>query len=173
MALTASSMVPNAVSKMTSTSGTSVFAARSSSMPVRPGIFRSLKIRSSPPLWMRSSAARPSGARTTWYPARVSVRCKLSRSPGSSSATRSVGPSDTRGSLDGDTNGEGRAGARLARPRQLAAVLLRDLAGDGESEAGALRLRGEEVLEEPLADFGRDAGPGVGHGGLDVLAMKP
>ena len=30
-----------------------------------PGIFRSLRIRSRPPRWIRSSAARPSGARMT------------------------------------------------------------------------------------------------------------
>ena len=41
--------------------------------------------------------------------------------------------------------------------RMRPAVLLDDLPRDGEPEARALRLRGEELLEEPPAHVGRDA----------------
>src|ERR1051325_8613735 len=101
------------------------------------------------------------------------VRCRLSRSPGSSSATSSVAPSDTGGSLDGQPNPERRPRARLARPRQLAAVLLGDLARDREAEPGALGLRGEERLEELLGDLRADAGAGVRDRDLDLLAVEP
>src|SRR6266581_2784882 len=50
--------------------------------------------------------------------------------------------------LEGDGDGEGRAGAGRAGPPELALVLLHDLAADGQAKAGALRLRGEELLEQ-------------------------
>src|SRR3989442_1512915 len=139
---------------MTSTSGAIAFAARRTSMPVRPGILRSVTTRSIPPPWSRSSAPRPSEARMTRNPSRVSVRSRLSRSPGSSSAISSVAGSDMDGPLDRQPDREDRARARAVRPLDLAAVLLRDLARDREAEAGALRLRGEELLEEGGGEAG-------------------
>src|SRR5436190_82607 len=124
---------------MTSTSGAIAFAARRTSMPVRPGILRSVTTRSIPP------------------PSRVSVRSRLSRRPGSSSAISSVAGSDMDGPLDRQSYREDRARARAVRPLDLAAVLLHDLARDREAEAGALRLRGEELLEETRRHLVRNA----------------
>src|SRR5919197_4214226 len=171
IAFTASSTVPKAVRRMTSTSGAIAFAARRTSMPVRPGILRSVTTRSLPPFLSCSSAPRPSEARMTRYPSRVSVRSRLSRSPGSSSATSSVAGSDIHGPLDRQPDREDRASAGPVRPPDLAAVLLRDLPRDREAETGALRLRGEELLEEPRRDIARNAASGVGHGDLDRVAV--
>src|SRR5438552_16654101 len=157
---------------MTSTSGAIAFAARRTSMPVRPGILRSVTTRSIPPPWSRSSAPRPSEARMTRNPSRVSVRSRLSRRPGSSSAISSVAGSDMDGPLDRQSDREDRARAR-ARPLDLAAVLLHDLARDREAEAGALRLRGEELLEETRRHLVRNAAAGVGHGDLHRIAVEP
>src|SRR5216117_126669 len=172
IALTASSTVPNAVRTITSTSAAIALTARSSSMPDRPGILRSVRTRSTPPARRRSRAALPSEARITRYPSRVSVRSRLSRSPGSSSAISRVAGSDIQGPLDRQTNREDRAPARPVRPADLAAVLLRDLARDRETEAGALRLRREELLEEPRRHGVRDAAAGVGHGDLHRVAVE-
>src|SRR6266850_4817318 len=170
MALTASSTVPKAVRRMTSTSGAMVLAARSSSSPVRPGILRSVTMRSIAPSCRRSRAARPSEASSTRYPSRVSVRSRLSRSPGSSSATSSVrsGMRD----LHRQPDREHGAAPRPIRPAQLAAMLLDDLARDREPEPRALRLRGEELLEEAVADLGGDARARVGHRDLDGVAER-
>src|SRR5256886_8773731 len=157
---------------MTSTSGAIAFAARRTSIPVSPGILRSVTTRSIPPPWSRSSAPRPSEARMTRYPSRVSVRSRLSRSPGSSSAISSVAGSDIHGPRDRQPDREDRASARAVRPPDLAAVLLRDLARDREAEAGALRLRGEELLEEPRPDRAWNAATRSGHGNLDRLAVE-
>src|SRR6059036_790698 len=157
---------------MTSTSGAIAFAARRTSMPVRPGILRSVTTRSIPPPWSRSSAPRPSEARMTRNPSRVSVRSRLSRRPGSSSAISSVAGSDMDGPLDRQSYREDRARARAVRPLDLAAVLLHDLARDREAEAGALRLRGEELLEETRRHLVRNAAAGVGHGDLHRIAVE-
>src|SRR3990172_10528295 len=173
MALTASSTVPKAVSMMTSTSGATALTSRRSSRPVSPGILRSDRTRSTPPARNRSSAAWPSGASATWYPARVSVRSRLWRIAGSSSATSSIAGSDMLGPLDRKRDGEGGARADDATPADAAAVLLHDLAGDGEPESGALRLGGEELLEQPLADLERDARTGVAHPDLHGVVEAP
>src|SRR5712692_8849985 len=152
---------------MTSTSGMIAFAARKSSSPVRPGILRSVTMRSTPPACTRSRAARPSEASTTRYPSRVKVRSRLSRSPGSSSATSRVAGSDIRYPLDRQPDRERRAPRAAVRPADFAAVLLRDLSRDRESQAGTLRLRGEELLEKPGADVLGDAATRVGDGDLD------
>src|SRR2546429_1228092 len=172
IAFTASSTVPKAVRRMTSTSGAIAFAARRTSMPVRPGILRSVTTRSIPPPWSRSSAPRPSEARMTRNPSRVSVRSRLSRRPGSSSAISSVAGSDMDGPLDRRPDREDRARARAVRPLDLAAVLLHDLARDREAEAGALRLRGEELLEEARRHLVRNAAASVGHGDLHRIAVE-
>src|SRR2546425_1130706 len=157
---------------MTSTSGMIAFAARKSSSPVRPGILRSVTMRSTPPACTRSRAARPSEARTTRYPSRVSVRSRLSRSPGSSSATSSVAGSDMRRLLDRQPDRERRTPTGAVRPPELAAVLLGDLAGDRETEAGALGFRGEELLEELGTDVVGDTLTRVGDRDLDPLAVE-
>src|SRR5216110_2591517 len=157
---------------MTSTSGAIAFAARRTSIPVSPGILRSVTTRSIPPPWSRSSAALPSEARMTRYPSRVSVRSRLSRSPGSSSAISSMAGSDIHGPLDRQPDREDRATAGPIRPSDLAAVLLRDLARDRQAEAGALWLRREELLEEPRPHGVRDAAAGVGHGDLHRVAVE-
>ena len=54
--------------------------------------------------------------------------------------------------------------------RIVAAVLLDDLPRDGEAEARALRLGGEELLEQAPADLGRDAGARVRDGDLHRVA---
>src|SRR5713226_2262022 len=173
IARTASSTVPKAVSRITSTSGATALASRSSSRPVSPGILRSESTRSTPPACSRSSAARPSGASTTAYPSRVSARSRLWRTAGSSSATRRVA-SGTVGSgmlelpdRQGHREGGPRPGS--AAPADLAAVLLDDLARDGEAEPGPLRLGGEELLEEAPAHLRRDPGSAVGHRDLHRL----
>src|SRR5512145_1396805 len=163
MALTASSIVPKAVNRITSTSGAMALAARSSSIPLRPGILRSLRTRSMPPDWSRSRAARPSDAATTRYPSRVSVRSRLSRRPGSSSATRMRAGSAMDGSLDGQPEREADSAARTVLPAQLAAVLLGDLPCDRQPEPRALGLGGEERLEEAAGHLVGDSGAGVAH----------
>src|SRR6266511_4894144 len=75
--------------------------------------------------------------------------------------------------LEGDGDGEGRAGAGRAGPPELALVLLDDLAADGQAEAGALRLRGEELLEQAAADLRRNAGPRIAHGDLHGIVQPP
>src|SRR5688572_32944704 len=47
-----------------------------------------------------------------------------------------------------------------------------DVMGDVEAEPGAdaLRLGGEEWVEDPLRDLGWDARPGIGDADLDLLA---
>src|SRR5438128_4789684 len=172
IALTASSTVPKAVRRITSTSDAIALTARSSSMPDSPGILRSVRTRSTPPAWRRSRAALPSEARMMRYPSRVSVRSRLSRSPGSSSAISSVAGSDIHRPLDRQPDREDRAPSRPIRPPDLAPVLLRNLARDREAEAGALRLRGEELLEEPWRDVARNAAAGVAHGDLHRIAVE-
>src|SRR2546422_11035699 len=157
---------------MTSPSGMIAFAARKSSSPFRPGILRSVTMRRPPPACPRSRAARPSEARTTRYPSRVSVRSRLSRSPGSSSATSSVAGSDMRRLLDRQPDRERRPPTGAVRPPELAAVLLGDLAGDRETEAGPLGFRGEELLEELGTDVVGDTLTRVGDRDLDPLAVE-
>src|SRR2546430_15226973 len=99
-------------------------------------------------------------------------RSRLSRRPGSSSAISSVAGSDMDGPLDRQSDREDRARARAVRPLDLAAVLLHDLARDREAEAGALRLRGEELLEETRRHPVRDATAGVGHRDLHRIAVE-
>src|SRR5438046_411459 len=132
-------------------------ATSSLPVPLSPWM-RSVTMRSIAPSCRRSRAARPSEASSTRYPSRVSVRSRLSRSPGSSSATSSVrsGMRD----LHGQPDGEHGAAARAIGPAQLTAVLLDDLPRDREPESRALGLRREELLEEAVADIGRDAGAG-------------
>src|SRR5439155_77899 len=172
IARTASSTVPNAVRRITSTSAAIALTARSSSIPESPGILRSVRTRSTPPAWRRSRAALPSEARMTRYPSRVSVRSRLWRSPGLLSAISSVAGSDIHGPLDRQPDREDRAPTRTIRPSDLAAVLLRDLTRDRETEAGALRLGSEELLEEPRRDVARNATAGVGHGDLHRITIE-
>jgi len=64
-----------------------------------------------------------------------------------------------------EDHAEGAAFAHLAVQLDAAAVQLDDLLGDGQPQAGALRLPGEEVvaavepLEDALAIVGRTPGP--------------
>src|SRR6266542_1427813 len=170
MARTASSTVPNAVRMITSTSGETALASFRSSRPVSPGILRSESSRSTPPWRSRSSAACPSCASTTPYPSRVSVRSRLWRTAGSSSATSSMDWSVILGPLDRQRCGERGAGSRRALPAERSAVLLLDdLARDVEAESRSLRLRREELFEELLADIRRDARARVADGDLDVV----
>src|SRR3989442_7094411 len=166
-------MVPKAVSRMTSTSGAMALAACSSSMPERAGSLRSVRSRSRPPACRRSRGARPSEATTTRYPSRVSVRSRLSRSPGSSSETSRVAGSGMDGPLDRQPDGEAGARARPVRPADLAAVLLDDLARDRQAEAGPLRLGREERLEQSLGDLLGNTAAGVGHRDLHDVTLPP
>src|SRR5437588_12826857 len=72
--------------------------------------------------------------------------------------------------LHGQPDGEHGAAARAIGPAQLTAVLLDDLPRDREPESRALWLRREELLEEAVADIGRDAGAGVGDRDLHGVA---
>src|SRR5438445_10402760 len=74
--------------------------------------------------------------------------------------------------LQGQRDREPGAAARPVGPAQLAAVLVDDLARDREPEPRALRLRGEELLEEAVADLGGDARARVGHRDLDAIAER-
>src|SRR5438128_727509 len=165
IALTASSTVPKAVRRITSTSDAIALTARSSSIPESPGILRSVRTRSTPPAWRRSRAALPSEARMTRYPSRVSVRSRLWRSPGSSSAISSVAGSDTHGPLDRQPDREDRAPARADELGQLAHEPAHRLL----LEVGAREAREREVLlgegvqrGDLLADGGEEA-PGLLH----------
>src|SRR5262249_11760322 len=147
-------------------------AARSSSMPESPGILRSVSTRSTPPPCSRSSAACPSEATTTRYPSRASVRSRLSRSPGSSSATRMFAGSAMR-SLERQPDREARAAARPARPPDLAAVLLGDLPRDRQPEPRPLRLGREERLAHTSAHVVGNAATAVGPAQLHGVAVPP
>src|SRR3990172_6940825 len=133
---------------ITSTSGATVFVALRSSRPLSPGILRSASTRSTPPALSCSSPAWPSEATTTRYPSRFSVRSRLSRTAGSSSATRRVGASAIVVILEGEANRERGTPIGGVAPPDLAAVLLDDLPADGEAPPGALGLGGEERLEQ-------------------------
>src|SRR5205809_7706060 len=74
--------------------------------------------------------------------------------------------------LHGQPDREHGAAARPVGPAQLAAGLLDDLARDREPEPRALRLRGEELLAEAVADLGGDARARAGHRDLDAIAQR-
>src|SRR5689334_23230822 len=61
---------------------------------------------------------------------------------------------------------------RAVLPADLAAVLLGDLPGDRQAQAGALRLRREELLEEPRPHVLGDPAAGVRDGDLDRVAVE-
>ena len=116
-----------------------------------------------PPPCNRSSAACPSGREHN------AVALALQRAlEALAQAGIVVGDEERRGRqawlavggrLTGSTERERRARARRAAPPELAAVLLDDLPRDGQPEPRALRLGGEELLEEPPATSGVMPGP--------------
>src|SRR5262249_59035105 len=88
------------------------------------------------------------------------------------SATSRVAGSAILHSLDRQPDRERRAQRSPIRPLDLAAVLLGDLPRDREAEAGALRLRREELFEEPGHSLLGDPAACVGDGDLDRLAVE-
>src|SRR5262245_66394655 len=60
-----------------------------------------------------------------------------------------------------ELDGERRLGLPVAVHPQTAAMGVHDVLGDGETETGPLRLRGEERLKDPLADLRGNPYPGV------------
>src|SRR5215472_10499139 len=62
-----------------------------------------------------------------------------------------------RNRCGGKIDHEGGLGHAVAADAEVAVVGFHDLSGDGQPEAGAARLRGEERLEDPLPELGGDA----------------
>src|SRR5688572_27231493 len=81
--------------------------------------------------------------------------------------------------LDRDPHGRAQAAERAVAERDVTAMRARDIAGDGEPEAGAAFvlvarvIKPQEWLEHFLAHAGRDAGTVVvdGHGQPAMIAM--
>ena len=140
IALTASSTVPKAVSRITSTSGATALACPEQ---LEAGQARHLEVGehevdAALPAAARARPGRRGRARPR-SPRGSACARGSGAPPGSSSATSSVARRlrhQLMGrSLDGHGHGEGRARAGRAVPADLAAVLLDDLARDGEAEA--------------------------------------
>src|SRR5262249_60173855 len=67
---------------------------------------------------------------------------------------------------DREAYGEARAPAGTLAHPDVSPVRLDDLLGDREAQAGPARTRGEEGLEDALAELLRDAGTRIGDGEL-------
>src|SRR5262245_46378628 len=74
-------------------------------------------------------------------------------------------------SLDRQSQDEANSPLRTVLPAQLTPGLLGDLPRDRQPEPGALRLGGEERLEQALRDLMGDAGARVAHGDLHVITI--
>src|SRR5262245_27548458 len=98
---------------------------------------------------------------------RASVSESSSQRSGSSSTINALGLAICSGLLpalrvcEHDAEDAAAAGARLVDEQR--AVALGELAGDEEAEPGAARSRGEEWLEDAVADRGIDAGAAIEH----------
>src|SRR5438270_90503 len=143
------------------------------SKPFRPGSITSRMTRStllsraranpSSPSWARITSC-PSLRRLTRRPSAMARSSSMTRTrpiPGRCNAIRSGG--------GGQLDAEGGAFSLLALDLDAAAVGLDDALGDGEPQAGAFGVAGEQVvgaieaLEDALALVGADADAVVGH----------
>src|SRR4051794_29557245 len=92
-------------------------------------------------------------------------------------ASLSSGRSDAGGSGSPHRNDDPERGSRadLALDHDAAAVPVDDAVDNREAEAGALAdvLGREERIEDLRDHVGRDAGPVVGDGDLDVVRLLP
>src|SRR5512137_3175912 len=75
-----------------------------------------------------------------------------------------TGPKCQRSVAGGELDRDRRAAAGLARDADRAAVLLDDLLGDRQAEAGPAVLRREIEVEDPFDGLPAHAGPAVAHG---------
>src|SRR5882672_2914895 len=166
MASTAISTSPWPVMRMTGSSGSSCCARRRSSIPSVPSILRSVTRTPGKSALSRPSAEAASAQTITSKPASSShwvTACRIE----ASSSTNRTGPrsgmdrllhcrlQDQARKLD-DKFG---AAAGAVFGMHVAAKILHDAVGDGESEAEALadRLRGHERIEDALDHLGGNA----------------
>ena len=165
-----------AVRRTRTVSGDTRQAPRAARCPVIPGIRWSL-ITTRPPPPAPGSRAPPRAARrggpgSPWRGGPSSE----SRTRASSSTMRTVASSVMPlRAREREAHREDGAAVRQAVGADLAAVLLDDLVADREPEPGALadRLGGEERVEDPADDVGRDAGAGVADARTAVASSAP
>src|ERR1700694_3739093 len=145
-----------AVIRITGVSGSCPRTAERISMPVTPGIFRSVKTMSGADPLSCSRPALPPCAVVTSKPSFLSRIRSVSRMPCSSSITRIDGAcvAVISGGLllaagGGEIHGECRPLARLAVHQHQAAVCLDGALDDGEAEPGAPHAPRRERLQQP------------------------
>src|SRR5882724_7137291 len=165
MASTAVSVDANALTTRTTALDECSFAARRTARPSTFRIRRSVMTRSNDSLLIASTACSPPSATVTSWPACRSMIARSSRMLRSSSTTSTR----VSGTAGGKREGERRAEVRRAVHVDLASVLLDDAMDEGEPETGALRLGGEEGLEDVGEVAGADALPGVAHRDLERI----
>src|SRR5580692_834537 len=170
------------------------------SMPSRPGMARSSRIKSNGCSPMRCRPASPLAAVSTAKPSISSRACKDSRISASSSMMRTApampgvpfnseremtAASDIfclRGDClpaHGEVQGESGSLARMTLHANLAGMFLDDAVGDGEAQTGAAGLAfarrslgGKERIVDALNVLGSDAASGVGHRYADTLSIE-
>src|SRR5260370_1187874 len=152
----------------TTVAGECSFAARSTARPSPSRIRRSVITRSNASRLSASIACAPPSTAVTSWPSCLSMIARRSRMLRSSSATRTRVSGIARG--QGDR--ERRAEAGRAAHVDVATVLLHDPVHEREPEAGALRLGGEEGLEQVREVAGGDAAAGVAHAELQEPARR-
>src|SRR5579871_331932 len=154
-----------AVITMNSVSMRSSRARTSTSRPERSGMRMSIRATSKERARNAASASAPLATAATLWPRWAQARSSTQRMDSSSSATRmlagrSVGV-DMLGA-GGQRHAETRAAAAARLIGDRAAVLAHDAVAEGEAEAGAARLGGEEGCEEVRLVL-------LGHAGATVL----
>ena len=168
MASTAVSTLPKAVIMIT---GTWAFCRRiraRNSRPSMSGSLRSVSTRSA-----RSTILRPSSAvaaLSTSKPAEASCSSMTRRSFSSSSTTRmrffmrrAVAAQSEGSPLHRQQHVEHAAFARFALHCYFTAVFIHDFRNDGQAQSDALRLGGEERIEDVVAVLGLDSRAAVDH----------
>src|SRR5438067_4798653 len=167
---------------MTSVSGCAFFTAERTSSPLPPPrpSMRSVTTTSNSRARSFSIAEAASWATSTLCPARLSSTSRNTRMECSASTTRRRAMSRTlprrdeplRSICRWKRNRERAALPRLALDADAASMRFHHAMDDGEPEAGAPLLGGEEGVEYAGEVFGRNPGPGIGHG-KDRLPSRP
>ncbi len=176
MASTAVSMLPKAVITIT---GTCAFCRRISASNCRPsmlGSLRSVSTRSA-----RSTTLRPSSAvaaLSTSKPAETSCSSMHAAElvfvfDYQDAFLHAEGRASVSGAVHGQEHAENAAFAGFALHCYLTAVLVHDLGNDGQAQAHALRLGGEERIEDAVELLGVDARAAVDHRDLGGAAGRP
>src|SRR5262245_54651948 len=128
-----------------------------SSAPPVTGMRMSEMTRSKRVRRMRSSAAAPLAAISTWAPVSDRISARFSANAWLSSTTRYL----RTGLPDRQADDEARPVLRSRLVGDAAAVALDDAPDEREAQTDAFGLGGDQRLEQALADGGVDAGSGV------------